>query len=190
MENPKKKTRGANASSGPVRPGQVLSPTSSNSRLNNGRPASPTKSQIARPGSPLKGGSRTAAATSLLSNFVEKAKSTRAGGARKVTTTSNTSASSAGGPTTKTRRAAPAVSKAPVSRPATRTGRRVSANSETSEGSNATVLRKGASSRAGTTTTAKKTTGNFTKATTNSNAKAKSTVAPTTRAGRVLRNRG
>lgn len=189
MENPKKKTRGAKGDSGPVRPGQVLSPTSSNSRLNNGRPVSPAKSQIARPGSPLKGGSRTAAATNMLSNFVEKAKSTRAGGVRKVTTTSNTSASSAGAPTAKPKRAAPAASRAPASRPATRTGRRVSANSETSEGSNGTVARKGATSRAGQSS-AKKTTSNFTKGTMNSNAKAKPTVAPTTRAGRVLRNRG
>lgn len=191
MENPKKKTRGAHGDGGPVRPGQVLSPTSSNSRLNNGRPVSPAKSQIARPGSPLKGGSRTAAATNMLSNFVEKAKSTRAGGARKVTTTSNTSASSAGGaaPATKSKRTALTASKAPAPRPATRTGRRVSLTSETSEGSNAAVARKGATSRAGTTT-AKKAPGNFTKGTMNSNAKAKSTVAPTTRTGRVLRNRG
>ncbi|KAJ6445784.1 Borealin-lik [Purpureocillium lavendulum] len=64
---------------GHVRPTQVLSPTSSNSRLNRDRPASPTKSQIARPGSPLKstGTSRSAAMTSVLSNMVERAKATR-----------------------------------------------------------------------------------------------------------------
>lgn len=188
MENPKKQ-RGPQAGDGaPVRPGQVLSPTSSNSRLNGGRPASPAKSQIARPGSPLKGTSRSAAATTMLSNFVEKAKSSRAAGARKVTTPSNTAAAAPA----RTRRTAAPAAKAPASRPATRTGRRVSANSETSEGSNTTVVRKGATSRA-TAPTTKRVLGSFTKGTASGDAKktaAKPTAASTTRTGRVLRNRG
>lgn len=201
VQNMKKKTRGPHAADGAhIRPGQVLSPTSSNTRLNNGRPASPTKSQIGRPGSPLKAiGSRSAAATSMLSSFVEKAKSTR-GGTRKATTTSNTGASQPAAPTpsastTKTRRgAAPAASKAPTSRPATRTGRRISANSETSEGSTNTVVRKGTASKAAAPTTKKRTLGAFSKGTASGDAKkttaAKSTAASTTRTGRVLRNRG
>ena len=192
-ESPKKKPRGPHAGDGaPVQPKQVLSPASSNSRLNAGRPVSPTKSQIARPGSPLKGPSRTAAATTMLSNFVEKAKSSRAGGTKKMTTASNTGINSTPvAPSARTRRG-PAP-KPPTSRPATRTGRRISANSETSEGSNATVIRKGAASRTGAANT-KKTMGTFTKGTASVDAKrtpaAKSAAASTTRTGRVLRNRG
>lgn len=200
LENPKKKPRGApTAGTGAVRPGQVLSPTSSNSRLMNGRPVSPAKSQIARPGSPLKAtGSRSAAAaTSMLSSFVEKAKSTRSGGTRKVTTTSNTSSSSSGAPAPPktTRRGAPAsATKPPTSRPGTRMARRLSANSETSEGSNTTVVRKGPAPKTAPPSAKKTATGGYAKPTASGNAKktpaAKSNAAPTTRTGRVLRNRG
>ncbi|GFP53602.1 hypothetical protein TASIC1_0002078700 [Trichoderma asperellum] len=54
-ENPKKRARGGDA--GVVRPAQVLSPTSSNSRLaNRSRATSPTKSYLYKSSSPLKGG--------------------------------------------------------------------------------------------------------------------------------------
>lgn len=199
MEHPKKKTRGQAPVGGPVRPAQILSPTSSNSRLNGGRPVSPAKSQIARPGSPLKAaGTRTAVATNLLSSIVDKAKSTRAAGARKVTTTSNSSSSttSAPAPATRTRRAAaaPAAPRAPASRPATRLGRRVSANSEASDGSTNTVVRKTGAAKTSTATTKRKGLASFTKGTASGDAKkttaAKSAAPTTTRTGRVLRNRG
>ncbi|KAF4974182.1 hypothetical protein FZEAL_8887 [Fusarium zealandicum] len=152
-ENAKKRIRGApNADMAPIRPALVLSPTSSNSRLAN-RPSSPVKSGIARPASPLKNGApaRSGTASSILSSMVEKAKATRAGVTRKVTTASSSSSGSTSTTAaSRTRRAAaPTASRSTASRPATRTGRRVSANSETSEASSGTVVRKGATSRAG-----------------------------------------
>ncbi|RMJ11274.1 hypothetical protein BHE90_008147 [Fusarium euwallaceae] len=192
-ENAKKRVRGApNPDIAHVRPAQILSPTSSNSRLaNRSRPASPVKSGIARPASPLKnsGTSRSATATSMLSSMVEKAKATRAGVARKVTTasTASTSSTSTTAATRTRRAAATTASRAPASRPTTRTARRSLATSESSEASSGTVVRKGAASRGaaakktaassvrkGTTTTTKKTA-------------AKSTA--TTGTGRVLRKR-
>ncbi|PHH90979.1 hypothetical protein CDD83_2049 [Cordyceps sp. RAO-2017] len=208
----KKKTRGAQgteaAATAIVRPAQVLSPTSSNSRLaTRDCPASPTRSMIARPGSPLKshGTSRSAAVTSVLSSMVERAKATRHGGTRKVTNTSE--ASSGSGATTATAKgrrpaaaaAAAAAAKAapttrPATRPATRAGRRVSGTSETSEGSTATVVRK-AAARAAPAATAKKTTmGAIRKGVTGIGtkktiAKPAPAAAPT-KTGRVLRKRG
>lgn len=195
VENAKKRIRvrpGAD-----VRPAQILSPTSSNSRLNRPRPASPVKSAIARPASPLKnsGPTRTTA-TSVLSSMVEKAKATRAGAARKVTATSNTSSSSSGTTAaTRTRRAAaPAASRAPASRPATRNARRVSDNSETSEGSTGTVVKRGAAAKPAPATKRgmmssirKGVTGGAKKAASKAAAPA---AAPTTGTGRVLRKRG
>ncbi|KAJ4165597.1 hypothetical protein LMH87_007221 [Akanthomyces muscarius] len=173
-----------------VRPTQVLSPTSSNSRLAHREiPTSPTKSYLSRPGSPLKaGGARSAAsATTMLSNMVEKAKAARAAGSRKVTTSSSTASSRGAAPApasaAKTRRAAPA--KQQPARPATRTGRRISAHSETSEASNGTVVRKPVASKASTATTKKSVMGSIRKGVANSRA-----TAPTTSSsGRVLRKR-
>ncbi|KAK7423329.1 hypothetical protein QQX98_001120 [Neonectria punicea] len=192
----KKRVRGAQTAD--VRPAQILSPTSSNQRLNNRiRPASPVKSGIARPASPLKNsgtGSTRSTATNMLSSMVEKAKATRAGTARKVTTTSNTSSSSSSTTAaTRTRRAAAPASRAPASRPATRNARRASANSETSDGSNGTVVKRGAVSKAAP---AKKgvmnsirrgVTGGTRKAATKTAAPA---AAPAASTGRVLRKRG
>ncbi|KAF4581185.1 Borealin-like protein [Ophiocordyceps camponoti-floridani] len=148
----KKKPRGADA--GGVRPTQVLSPTSSNSRLTaRDRPASPPKSQIAQPGSPLKSGTgRTAAVSGVLSSMVERAKATRYGSTRKVTTASDTTLSRSSSTTTATRAKRLAVTGRPAaatSRPATRAGARASGTSESSEGSTVTVVRK-----AGTTSAA------------------------------------
>ncbi|KAK7430884.1 hypothetical protein QQZ08_002674 [Neonectria magnoliae] len=192
----KRRVRGAQTAD--VRPAQILSPTSSNQRLNNRiRPASPVKSGIARPASPLKNsgtGSTRATATNMLSSMVDKAKATRAGTARKVTTTSNTSSSSTSTTAaTRTRRAAAPASRAPASRPATRNARRASANSETSDGSNGTVVKRGAVSKAAP---AKKgvmnsirrgVTGGTRKAATKTAAPA---AAPAASTGRVLRKRG
>ncbi|KAK2593810.1 hypothetical protein QQS21_008468 [Conoideocrella luteorostrata] len=198
----KKRARGPQADTGRVRPNQVLSPTSSNSRLTNrDRPASPTKSYIARPGSPLKatGASRSATATSVLSSMVEKAKATRARGTRKVTTTSEASNTS-NGTTAAARGRRPvaiATAKAPSSRPATRTGRRVSNTSETSEGSAGTVARKPSAAQKTGLSAAKTTVmGNIRKGVTGGTRRAaattKSTATPvtTSASGRVLRKRG
>ncbi|KAH7171219.1 Borealin N terminal-domain-containing protein [Dactylonectria macrodidyma] len=193
LENAKKRVRGAPTAD--VRPAQILSPTSSNSRLNRPRPMSPVKSAIARPASPLKSsGTTRATATSVLSNMVEKAKATRAGAARKVTATSNASSSSSGtAPPPRTKRAATTTaSRAPASRPATRNARRVSGNSETSEASTGTVVKRGAAAKAapakkGVMSSIRKgVTGGTRKAAT----KAATPAAPAASTGRVLRKRG
>lgn len=183
----KKRVRAAMQGGNTVRPAQVLSPTSSNSRLaNREHTTSPTKSYLSRPGSPLKTGARGAAsATSVLSSMVERAKAARAASTRKVTTSSTASSRGAAAPASaaKTRRAAPA--KQQPARPATRTGRRVSAHSETSEGSNGTVVRKTTASKASTATAKKSVIGSIRKGVANSRA-----TAPTTSSsGRVLRKR-
>ncbi|KFG87845.1 hypothetical protein MANI_001051 [Metarhizium anisopliae] len=187
----------ARAETGRVRPNQILSPTSSNSRLaNRDRPVSPAKPQIPRPGSPLKSTAASrAAATSVLSSMVEKAKATRTRGTRKVTTTSE--ASSASTTATKTRRPATATaSRAPVSRPVTRTGRRPSETSDTSEASAGTVVRKPAmSKRAAPAVTRTTVMGTIRKGVTGATtkraaAKAAAPSATTAASGRVLRKRG
>ncbi|KAM3514779.1 hypothetical protein MY11210_001620 [Beauveria gryllotalpidicola] len=188
-ETMKKRVRAA-MQDNPVRPTQILSPASSNSRLANREiPMSPTRSYLSKPGSPLKaGGVRSAvSATTMLSNMVEKAKAARAASTRKVTTTSSTASSrgAAAPPASaaKTRRAAP--TKQQPARPATRTGRRVSAHSETSEASNGTVIRKPVASKASTASTKKSVMGSIRKGVANSRA-----TAPTTSSsGRVLRKR-
>ncbi|GAB0137007.1 hypothetical protein EsDP_00005290 [Epichloe bromicola] len=202
VEGTKKRVRVPQADTGRVRPNQVLSPTSSNSRLaNRERPASPTKSYIARPGSPLKatGTSRSAAATNVLSSMVEKAKATRARGTRKVTTTSETSSTSTGTTAASRvrRNGAATTAKAPASRPATRAGRRPSNTSETSEASAGTVVRKGAAPKAGPTTKStmmrairKGVTGGTKRAAAVAATKPTATPATTTASGRVLRKRG
>ncbi|TWU77897.1 hypothetical protein ED733_004782 [Metarhizium rileyi] len=190
----KKRTRGE---PGLVRPNQILSPTSSNSRLaNRERPESPTKPQIPRPGSPLKSTTASrAAATSVLSSMVERAKATRTRSTRKATTTSETSSTST--TTAKTRRTATAAaSRAPVPRPTTRAGRRPSETSDTSEGSAGTVVRKPVTSKKAAPATTRATVmGTIRKGVTSATTKratARAAAPPVTTAasGRVLRKRG
>ncbi|OAA64936.1 Borealin-lik [Cordyceps fumosorosea ARSEF 2679] len=187
-ETMKKRVRAA-MQDNPLRPTQILSPTSSNCRVTNREiPASPARSYLNRPGSPLKvGGARSAAsATTMLSNMVEKAKAARAASTRKTTTSSAASSRGTAAPpasAAKTRRGAPARQQ--PSRPATRTGRRVSAHSETSEASNGTVVRKPVASKASTATAKKSVMGSIRKGVASSRA-----TAPTTSSsGRVLRKR-
>ncbi|KAG7422188.1 hypothetical protein LZL87_001670 [Fusarium oxysporum] len=190
-ETAKKRARAATTTDvSHARSGQILSPTSSNSRMAN-RPPSPTKSGIARPASPLK---RPATASGMLSSMVEKAKSTRAGAGagRKMTTTSTTSSMSTNS-TAATRNkkavlATSTTSRAPTSRPGTRTTRRSIANSESSESSNGTVIRKGPAAKSAPvkrgTTSRKGTTG----AVRNNTAKSNPSTA-STGTGRTLRKR-
>lgn len=187
----KKRARNNHVTGGNVRPGQVLSPTSSNSRLvNRDHTASPTKNYPSRPGSPLKhtGNSRSATATSMLSNMVEKAKAARSGGTKKATTATNGNSRTTTGTaasTARTRRA-PAAKAAPA-RPATRTGRRISDHSETSEGSATTVVRKGGATKATASSTKKTVMNSIRKGVTG---KAQNTTPlPTSSSGRVLRKR-
>ncbi|KAL2020685.1 hypothetical protein VTK56DRAFT_8081 [Thermocarpiscus australiensis] len=160
VETPKKKARLNPTADVARNPGQVLSPTTSNSLMapRERTAATPGRSGIARPA--VTPGRTAAVATNILSNMAEKARSTRAGATaattatRKPTTSTTTSSSTNGaGPTTTTtttaRRkrgatvtAAVAPPAAPPSRPATRTARRASGNSESSENSTSTVVRK------------------------------------------------
>ncbi|KAK1769457.1 Borealin N terminal-domain-containing protein [Phialemonium atrogriseum] len=150
IDNPKKKVRGGAAAAAAMRgnnnnPSQVLSPTTSNSRMvappRDRAAASPGKSLIARPVSPTKTGS----SSNILSNMVEKARSTRAAAATRKTTMSSTTSSSTNGgpappPATRARRgAAAAAGRAPAS---SRTTRRASGVSESSDGSTATVVKR------------------------------------------------
>ncbi|KAM0250190.1 hypothetical protein ACHAQJ_008733 [Trichoderma viride] len=180
-EHPKKRARGADAAL--VRPAQVLSPTSSNSRLaNRNRATSPTKSYLYKSSSPLKtgGSSRPTAAAGA-----------RTGGVRKATTTSNSSASSTA-TAARTKRTAAVAPKGPPSRPGTRMTRRASDVDESSDGSANTVLRK-AGGKGNATTTRKAVTGSAKKIISGgivkSTAKAGSAVS-TGATGRTLRKRG
>ncbi|KAG5980518.1 hypothetical protein E4U55_003933 [Claviceps digitariae] len=200
VDGTKKRARVPQADTGRVRPNQVLSPTSSNSRLaNRERTASPTKPITARTGSPLKasGNSRSGAATNVLSSMVERAKATRARGTRKVINTSETSSSPHG--TTAASRArrnrAATTARGPANRPATRNGRRASDTSETSEGSAGTVATKASvSSKTGPSTTKSTVMGTIRKGmaggTRRGATKSAATPATTTAAGRNLRKRG
>ncbi|KAG5794933.1 hypothetical protein H9Q69_006038 [Fusarium xylarioides] len=190
-ETAKKRARAATTTDmSHARSGQILSPTSSNSRMAN-RPPSPTKSGIARPASPLK---RPATASGMLSSMVEKAKATRAGAGagRKITTNSTTSSMSTNSTAaTRNKKAVPATStssRAPTSRPGTRTTRRSIANSESSESSNGTVIRKGPAAKSAPvkrgTASRKGTTGAVRKNTAKSNPSTASTGT-----GRTLRKR-
>ncbi|KAL1897060.1 hypothetical protein Sste5346_004265 [Sporothrix stenoceras] len=171
LDNPKKRQRGAPGTSHGTQPGQILSPASSNSRMNprdreRGAPppSSPAKSFIARPMSPTK----QASATNLISSMVEKARATRAATTRKPTT-SSTASSAAGGATataarTRGRGAASGTTAAPASRSAAaaaaRNARRISGISESSDASTSTVVRKVGRPAASTTaSTARKVTG-------------------------------
>ncbi|QYT00779.1 Nbl1_Borealin_N domain-containing protein [Trichoderma simmonsii] len=186
-ERPKKKARGEDT--GLVHPAQVLSPTSSNSRLaNRSRATSPTKSYLYKSNSPLKAGSptRLPAATNL---------GTRTGGLRKVTTTSNSSSSSSGATpaaAARTKRTATAVPAGLRTKLGARTTRKASDNTESSDGSANTVLRKTAGkgnsaiARKPVPGSAKKpASGGIVKST----AKVATTVS-TTATGRTLRKRG
>ncbi|KAI1336447.1 Borealin N terminal-domain-containing protein [Xylariaceae sp. FL0016] len=191
MENPKKKTRGAPAKTvASVETAQVLSPTSSNSRLRPvERPASPAKSMIARPASPVKGPSNKSS-TNLLSSMVEKAKATRPAAITRKTTTSPTASSNPAptrAPAARARKAA-----APPSAAATRGRRKISATSESSESSNATVVRKTTTSRAAkqTAPASKRTVMGTIKSATTKKAPAAKPAASTATGGRTLRKRG
>jgi len=202
IDYPKKKLRGQLAPGTRPDPAKILSPTSSNSRLNPREPAaipsSPAKSFIARPVSPAK----QATATSLLTNMVEKARSTRAAATRKTTTSSTASSAVGGTAAARGRRGAAVAAPPPPARATgTRTARRISGFSESSDGSTSTVIRKtgirGAAAKAAAPPPpAKKATVMSTirkgvaGATTKRAVAAPAAPTATTRSGRVLRKRG
>ncbi|KAH8163035.1 hypothetical protein CIB48_g5213 [Xylaria polymorpha] len=194
IDNPKKRLRaGAPHVKAPIIASQVLSPTTSNTRvLPRDRPASPTKSTITRPVSPMK--ASTTKSSNLLSSIVERAKATRpAAATRKTTTSSTASSNTATTATTATGRTRKAAALPPST--ATARGRRkVSVTSESSEGSTTTVVKK-ASTTSRTTRTApaaKRTVMNTIKSATTKKAPAAKAAPATTaapRTGRTLRKR-
>ncbi|KAI0109567.1 Borealin N terminal-domain-containing protein [Nemania sp. FL0031] len=143
IDNPKKRLRGgATLPKAPATASQILSPTTSNTRIiPRDRPASPTKSMISRPASPVKGPA-TKPSSNILSSIVEKAKATRPAAATRKATASSTASSSTGTTATtatgRTRKAAAP----PPSTTVTRGRRKVSVTSESSEASTATVVKK------------------------------------------------
>ncbi|KAI1079450.1 Borealin N terminal-domain-containing protein [Whalleya microplaca] len=192
VDHPKKKLRGAPSREvAQLRPGQVLSPASSNTRVvPRDRPTSPIKSMIARPASPVKAPVKKPS-SNILSNMVEKARGTRpatATATRKATTSST--ASSNPGTTTTTTRTRKAAPPAPPSSAAGTRGRRK--NSDTSEGSTATVVKKTTASRAAKTTAApasKRTVMGTIKSATTKKAPASKAAAAAPATGRTLRKR-
>ncbi|KAI0379737.1 Borealin N terminal-domain-containing protein [Hypomontagnella monticulosa] len=198
VENPKKRPRGVPTKEPThIQPAQVLSPTSSNTRiLPRERPASPTKSMISRPASPMKG--PTKASSNILSSMVEKAKGTRATAATRKATASSTASSNTGTAATRTRQAA-AIPRPPTAA-STRGRRKLSATSESSNGSTATVVKKTAAtrpaSRAAKTTApappAKRTVMSSIRSAASKKppaSKATTTTSTTTGTGRTLRKR-
>jgi hypothetical protein len=142
IENPKKKVRGGpappqrTASRSQVNPSQVLSPRSANSRTLPHSPIRPlpAKSGLARPVSPLKPTAPvpSGGAAGILTNMVEKAKATRGTATRK-----------AAEPKPATTRATGRGRATPAPPPVKRATRgRGSTISDSSEGSNATVVKK------------------------------------------------
>ncbi|KAI0197773.1 hypothetical protein F4808DRAFT_463474 [Astrocystis sublimbata] len=199
IENPKKRLRGPPAQAKvPITASQVLSPTSSNTRLiPRERPASPAKSMISRPASPVKA-STSKASTNILSSLVEKARATRPAAMTRKTTASSTASSNPGTTATtatgRTRKAAAP----PPSTATTRGRRKVSEASESSEVSTATVVKKTTATRTARAAApaAKRTVASTIKsATTKKAAAAKpaatAAAAPpaTSRTGRTLRKR-
>ncbi|KAI3331829.1 hypothetical protein HD806DRAFT_171150 [Xylariaceae sp. AK1471] len=193
IDNPKKRLRRAPTHvKAPVAPSQVLSPTSSNTRvLPRDRPASPMKSMISRPASPMKGPT-TKPSSNILSSIVERAKATRPAAATRKTTTSSTASSSTGTAaataTGRTRKAAAP----PPSTATTRGRRKISVTSESSEASTATVIKKTTTTTSRATRTApasKRTVMSTIKSATTKKAPAgkAAPAAPTT--GRTLRKR-
>ncbi|KAI0141352.1 Borealin N terminal-domain-containing protein [Pestalotiopsis sp. NC0098] len=201
---PKKKGRGTPAAAAAAEAsrnltGQILSPASTNARVlprAAERPTSPAKSQlysssspaksmIARPASPSKA-LGTKSSSNLISNMVQKAKSTRgaAAGTQKATTSSSTT-----GTASRSKKAAPATG-------STRGRRKISQSSESSEASTGTVVKKTtAASRGGTAATkqppaVKRSVMNTIKSATAKKAapSAKSTTGTST-TGRTLRKR-
>ncbi|KAK4240704.1 hypothetical protein C8A03DRAFT_12988 [Achaetomium macrosporum] len=149
MQTPQKKARANPATDIARNPAQVLSPTTSNSRIAPRSVATPGRSGIARP---VVTPGRAAVATNILNRMVEGVRSTTrptTAAPRKtmistVPSSSANSATTATGTTAERRKRGATVTAAakPPSRPATRTARRVSSISESSEGSTSTVIRK------------------------------------------------
>jgi hypothetical protein len=170
-----------------VQPSQVLSPRSANSRTLPRSPVrsavSPGKSLLARPVSPLKPAAPapSGGAASILTNMVEKAKTTRAAApTRKVTEQSATTGGAGRG-----KRAA-----APTAAPKVGRGRAISDSSDGSSSSQNTIVRKPVAVSAAKTAPAKRTVMSTIKGMGAANKKAPAPKATAPATGtRVLRKR-
>lgn len=192
IENPKKRLRGPpqpparTTSRANLKPSQVLSPRSANSRSHPQPTTHPTtspgKSMLARPVSPLKPSPPipTGGPSSILTNMVAKAKTTRGTAATRKATEASTAGNIGRG-----KRAA-----APAPPPKTGRGR---AESDSSNASGSTVVRKAPVPAAKKAAPAVKRTvmstikGMGSNATTKKASTAKTVAAPT--GGRILRKR-
>ncbi|RYC63924.1 hypothetical protein CHU98_g2260 [Xylaria longipes] len=195
IDNPKKRLWGGVAQvKAPITASQILSPTSSNTRvIPRDLPASSMKSMVSRPASPVKT-STTKTSSNILSSIVERAKATRPAAATRKTTTSSTASSNAATTATtvtgRTRKAAAP----PPSTATTRGRRKVSVTSESSEGSTTTVVKKTTTASRATRAApaAKRTVMNTIKSATTKKApaaKAATTTTAAPRTGRTLRKR-
>ncbi|KAI1634328.1 Borealin N terminal-domain-containing protein [Biscogniauxia mediterranea] len=192
VEHPKKKLRGGPAKeAAPIHSGQVLSTTSSNTRvLPRDRPQSPTKPAMSRPGSPTKG-SPVKSSSNMISSMVEKARGARPGALARNGTTSSTSSSNPGTTTATGRARKAAVASRPPSATTTRGRRKGSGVSESSEGST-TAAKKTAAKAAKPAPPVKRTVMGTIKSATSKKAPAATTTttATTTKStGRTLRKR-
>jgi len=140
LSNPKKRAKAqVPPQNKRLQPDQVLSPRSANSRTLPRSPVrsalSPGKSYLARPVSPLKpmGPAVTGGAAGILTNMVEKAKSTRATAARKTAASSSASSTAGAGRGKKV----PQVATAKAGR-----GRASNSSQSTDAGSGTTVATK------------------------------------------------
>lgn len=190
IENPNKRARRAPVpparTTSKVKPSEVLSPRSANSRTLPRSPVrsavSPGKSHLAHPISPLKPTAPvpSGGAASILTGMVEKAKTTRAEAAtRKVTGQSTTTGGAGRG-----KRAVASAAPPKVGR-----GRAVSDSSDASGGSQNTIVRKPVTAPAAKKAPAKRTVMGTIKGMGGANkTPAPKAAAPATGA-RVLRNR-
>lgn len=157
LEQPKKRTRNhAPPPADSAKASRVLSPASSNVRTlprttPGGKPlmSRPGLATVAGPSSPTKSPTKQHSSSNLFSNLAEKARSTRtAATGRKQTASTSTAASSTGGSARGRKPAAGATTNEATSK----TARRVSGISESSESSTSTVVKKGTGKAAQTTT--------------------------------------
>ncbi|POS76073.1 hypothetical protein DHEL01_v205524 [Diaporthe helianthi] len=206
LEQPKKRTRKQPPPADSVKASRVLSPASTNARTlprttPGGKPwlSRPGLATVAGPSSPTKSPTKQHSSSNLFSTLAEKARSTRTDATgRKQAVSASTTASSTGGSARGRKPAATAT----TSEAASKTARRASGISESSESSTSTVVKKG-TGKAAQTVTKEATTASGTKRTvmgtirrgvagtgSKKTAAAKATKTPASTAmGRVLRNR-
>ncbi|KAI1650525.1 Borealin N terminal-domain-containing protein [Daldinia loculata] len=190
VQNPKKRPRGIPGKEpATIQPGQVLSPTSSNTRIvPRARPAaSPMKTLVSRPASPMKG-PPPKPSSNIISSMADRVKASRPAITRKPTTSSMTSSAN-GNASVRARQAA--VPSRPPTAASTRGRRKASTTSESSNGSSTSVVKKTTASRTAKTTApaAKKTVMSTIKSATTKKPPATKAAASGTGTGRTLRKR-